>query len=75
MSLIKSKCWYSNNHSHFLKHAVPLCCSPKNVCKVSGICCYSEFRYDKILFLFSVDMLCVVMLSVVMLNAIAPMDR
>ena len=24
MSLTKSKCWYSNNCLHFLKHAVPL---------------------------------------------------
>jgi hypothetical protein len=24
MSLSKSKCWYSNNYLHFLKHAVPL---------------------------------------------------
>jgi hypothetical protein len=24
MSLSKSKCWYSNNCLHFLKHAVPL---------------------------------------------------
>jgi hypothetical protein len=24
MSLSKSKCWYSNNYLHLLKHAVPL---------------------------------------------------
>ncbi len=31
MSLSKSKCWYSNNCLHFLKHAVPL--GKEHICR------------------------------------------
>ncbi len=53
MSLSKSKCWYSNNCLHFLRHAVRLLLEHLfcyNICYWSkcfcNICCYSNCRYD-----------------------------
>ncbi len=36
MSLSKSKCWYSNNCSHYLKHAVPLPIMSITTCTIAS---------------------------------------